>query len=146
MPAIAVRTQVFGGLPEAPQLPEVLLYSQHFTVAELIQRSVEAQISELQMQHQMDAQQVHRALERQYLTTSEITDQARQGAVRFPSKPHNTLQIDTKIEVQKALQAFIDGAYIILVNGQQVENLEAEITLSQETKVTFLRLMPLVGG
>jgi len=146
MPAIAVRTQVFGGLPEAAQLPEVLLHSQHLTVAELIQRSIEAQVRELQIQHQMDAQQVRRALERQYLTTSEIAEQAQQGAVRFPSKPHNTLQIDTKIEVKKALQAFTDGAYIILVNGQQVENLEAEITLSQETKVVFLRLMPLVGG
>ncbi|WNN89310.1 hypothetical protein [Gloeocapsopsis dulcis] len=48
--------------------------------------------------------------------------------------------------LQKALRAFTDAAYIILVNGQQVESLEAEITLSQETKVTFLRLMPLVGG
>ncbi|MBE9193691.1 hypothetical protein IQ230_25950 [Gloeocapsopsis crepidinum LEGE 06123] len=63
MPAIAVCSQVFGGLPDAPQLPEVLLHSQHLTIAELIQRSVEAQIHELQIQHQMDAQQVRRALE-----------------------------------------------------------------------------------
>jgi tRNA A37 N6-isopentenylltransferase MiaA len=146
MPAIAVRTQVFGGISDAPQLPEVLLSFQHLTVAELIQRSVEAQIRELHRQHQMDAQQVRRALERQYLTTSEITEQAQQGAVRFPSKPHTTLQIDTKIETKKALKAFTDGAYIILVNGQQVESLEAEITLNQDTKVTFLRLTPLVGG
>ncbi len=99
------------------------------------------------VRREMDTQQVRRTLERHYLTAAEVAVQAQQGAVRYPSeRPIKTPEVDLKDEIQKALRAFEAGSYIILVNGQQVGYLEEEVPLSTNTKVTFLRLMPLVGG
>jgi hypothetical protein len=147
MPTIEVRSQVFGGNQDSPSLLPVFLnlLQEHLTVAELIQRTVEEQVRELLLQL-LDAQQVHHALERHYLTTEEIVAQAQKGAVRYPSKPSQISQIEVKAEVHRAIRAFEAGSYIILVNGQQVESLDEELTLSMNTKVIFLRLMPLVGG
>lgn len=148
MPTITVCSQVFGGLQDSPEILPVLLnlLPQRLSVAELIQRSVEAQVHDLLVQRQMNAQQVRYILDRQYLTGSEIAAQAQQGVVRYPAKPNHVPQIDVKAEVDKALRAFEAGSYIVLVNTHQVKNLKEEITFSQNTKVTFLRLMPLVGG
>ena len=148
MLTIEVRSQTFGGFQDSSALvPVFVLLKQHLTVAELIQRTVEEQVRELIVERQLNAQQVRRALDRHYLTDSEIASQAQHGAVRYPSdRAAKIPQIDCKTEVQKAISAFKAGSYIILVNGQQVQHLEEELTLSLNTKVTFLRLMPLVGG
>jgi len=84
---IEVRSKVFGGLQESPELVPVFLnlLKEHLTVAELIQRSVEEQIRELVVKLRMDAQQARRTLDRHYLTASEIVAQAQCGAVRYPS-------------------------------------------------------------
>lgn len=149
MPTIEVRSQVFGGHQDSPSLKPILLniLQERLSVAELIQRSVEEQIRSLLVQRQMDAQQVRRVLDRHYLTAAEIAAQAQQGAIRYPSERVTQVpQIDRRSEIKKALCAFEVGSYIILVNGQQVESLDEELTLSLNTKVIFLRLMPLVGG
>lgn len=148
MLTIEVRSQVFGRLQESPEIGPVFLnlLKEHLTVAELIRRSVEEQVHELVVKRRMDAQQARRALDRHYLTAAEIAAQAEHGAVRYPSNRATEIpQIDST-EVHKALHAFEVGSYIILVNGQQVEHLDEELTFSSNTKVTFLRLMPLVGG
>lgn len=149
MLTIEVHSKVFGGLQESPKLAPVFLnlLEEHLTVAELIRRSVEEQVRELVIKRQMDAQQVRHALDRHYLTAVEIAEQAEHGAVRYPSNRATEVpQINPKVEVQKALRAFEAGSYIILVNGQQVEHLDQELSVSSNTKVTFLRLMPVVGG
>lgn len=149
MNTVEVRSQVFGGQQDSPPLAPVFLnlIQEHLTVAELIQQSVEAQVRQLLVQRQLNAQQARRALDRQYLTAAEIAAQAQQGAVRYPAeKAMQVPQIDVKAEVQKATRAFETGGYSIFVNGQQVESLEEKLTLYPNTKVTFLRLMPLVGG
>ena len=149
MPTIEVCSQVFGGNQDSPSLLPVFLnlLQEHLTVAELIQRTVEERVRELLVQREIDAQQVRRALERHYLTAAEVAVQAQQGAVRYPSdRTTKTPEIDLKDEGQRAIRAFEVGSYIILVNGQQVESLDEELSLSMNTKVTFLRLIPLVGG
>lgn len=149
MLTIEVRSQVFGRLQESPELVPVFLnlLKEHLTVAELIRRSVEEQVSELVVKRRMDAQQVRHTLARHHLTAVEIAAQAEHGVVRYPSnRATEVAQIDSEAEVHKALRAFAAGSYIILVNGQQVEHLDEELSFSSNTKVTFLRLMPLVGG
>lgn len=64
MSTITVRSQVFGGLADSPEIFPVLLnlIPQRLSLAELIQRSVEAQVHNLVVQHQINAQQVRSAL------------------------------------------------------------------------------------
>jgi hypothetical protein len=54
--------------------------------------------------------------------------------------------IDWEKQYEKAVQAFQHNGFIILVNDRQVEELEEEIELTEELPISFLRLVPLVGG
>jgi hypothetical protein len=54
--------------------------------------------------------------------------------------------IDWEKQYEKAIQAFQNNGFIILVNDCQVEDLEEEIELTEELPISFLRLIPLVGG
>ena len=55
-------------------------------------------------------------------------------------------RLDWEQQYARALRAFERGAYLILVDDRQVEDLDDEITLTADTQVAFLRLVPLVGG
>jgi hypothetical protein len=54
--------------------------------------------------------------------------------------------IDWEKQYEEALQTFQHNGFIILVNDRQVEELEEEIELTEELPISFLRLVPLVGG
>ncbi len=70
------------------------------------------------------------------------------GAVRHSSgfKFQKPRFIDPQAQIQMALEAFETSGFIVLVNDRQVERLDEWIVLSPETQVTFLKLLPLVGG
>ncbi|MEM9764517.1 MAG: hypothetical protein AAF968_18760 [Pseudomonadota bacterium] len=53
---------------------------------------------------------------------------------------------DPEAEVAKALAAFEANGFVVLVDDRQVEHLESNVTVEPDTVVTFLRLVPLVGG
>ena len=54
--------------------------------------------------------------------------------------------IDWKKQFEKATEAFERNGFFILVDDRQAETLDEEIELRQGTQVSFVRLMPLVGG
>lgn len=54
--------------------------------------------------------------------------------------------IDADEQVQIALSAFSDNKYFFLVDDQQVESLDDAFGISDHTKITFLKLIPVVGG
>ena len=54
--------------------------------------------------------------------------------------------IDWEKQYEKALQAFQKNSFIILVNDHQAEDLDEEIELMEDLPISFLRLIPLVGG
>jgi hypothetical protein len=55
-------------------------------------------------------------------------------------------RIDPEKQFAKAIESFYRNGFMILVNDQQVDELEEEIEVSPDTTVTFLKLVPLVGG
>jgi hypothetical protein len=54
--------------------------------------------------------------------------------------------IDAARQTEVALRAFERGHVLLLVDDRQVEELDQEITLGPGSNVTFLKLVPLVGG
>ncbi len=54
--------------------------------------------------------------------------------------------IDWKEQFVLATQAFEQGRVLILVNDQQMQSLDEEITVAAQTVVTFVKLVLLVGG
>ncbi|WP_035566584.1 hypothetical protein [Hymenobacter sp. IS2118] len=54
--------------------------------------------------------------------------------------------IDAEQQVYRALEAFQQNGFFILVNDRQVESLAEEVWLGEGVTASFLKLTPLVGG
>jgi hypothetical protein len=54
--------------------------------------------------------------------------------------------IDAEKQVYIALNAFQKNGFFILVDDKQIEELEQRIVLQETSKVSFVKLTPLVGG
>jgi hypothetical protein len=54
--------------------------------------------------------------------------------------------VDPEAQCAKALRAFEGNGFLLLVGDRQVESLEELIPLTDETRVSFVKLVPLVGG
>lgn len=54
--------------------------------------------------------------------------------------------IDAEKQLYKALEAFQQNGYFILVNDRQVESLDEQIWLGPGATAAFVKLTPLVGG
>lgn len=48
--------------------------------------------------------------------------------------------------IAAALQAFADRLYVVLLDGAPVEALDTELALREGSRLTFVRLVALVGG
>jgi hypothetical protein len=55
-------------------------------------------------------------------------------------------EINWKAQYDKACEAYTAHRILVLTGDHQTESLEETITIGRGTEVTFLRLMPLVGG
>ncbi len=55
-------------------------------------------------------------------------------------------RLDWQVQYEKAVEAFLHHAYIVLVDDRQLTHLDAPVTIQATTEVTFLKLVPLVGG
>ena len=54
--------------------------------------------------------------------------------------------IDWERQADVAVEAFETNGFFVLVDDEQVTDLDAELDLSAETEIAFVRLVPLVGG
>jgi hypothetical protein len=61
-------------------------------------------------------------------------------------KFHKPRLVDAEAQFQKTITAFQGNGFIVLVDRIQVDSLETEIEFHPETSITFLKLIPLVGG
>jgi hypothetical protein len=61
-------------------------------------------------------------------------------------KMRSRRRIDPVRQFELAKRAFYTNAFILLVDDRQVDELEDEIEIGPDTTVTFLKLVPLVGG
>ena len=146
---VQVSSVVFGSLTQELSLPPVTLslVSERVTVAELIKRTVRKQINTLVEEELVASQTVRKILERQYLTEADVARQACEGRIRFnDSLQEKYTSIDIDREIIRAYRGFEFGAFKVVVDGEMMDDLEDVVTLTPYGKVTFLRLVPLVGG
>ena len=141
-----VSTCVFGtGVTEHP-LPDIhlKLASERISAQALIRRTVEAQINQM-LQDQQSTSVIKLHLNAQYLVQSEIDRQKREGKIALEKAPQEE-QISIEAEAAKALQAFQKKGFKMFVDGNEVGDLEEDISLTDKTTISFIRLIPLVGG
>ena len=78
------------------------------------------------------------------LSDSEIAAQAEEGRIRFAenySENHDTIAK----AMERTKQAYDDGLFRVFINGEEVTEWNAPITLCQGAEVVFLRLTMLTG-
>lgn len=57
-----------------------------------------------------------------------------------------TRRLDWHEQAETALKAFERNGFVLLVDDRQMESLDEEIRVRPDTRITFLKLVPLVGG
>lgn len=63
-----------------------------------------------------------------------------------PDARRESTTIDWRLHFERAAEAYEAGKFLILIGNRQTESLDEDIELTQGTQVTFLKLIPLVGG
>ena len=55
-------------------------------------------------------------------------------------------KINLEKEIQFAEKAFEENNFFILVDDKQYEHLNDKVILEEDSKISFIKLIPLVGG
>jgi hypothetical protein len=55
-------------------------------------------------------------------------------------------EVNEDAAVTTALQAFTDGLYFVFLDDVQQQDLDAEVLVRPESRLTFIRLVALPGG
>ncbi|MCK5889317.1 MAG: hypothetical protein KAG19_05185 [Methylococcales bacterium] len=61
-------------------------------------------------------------------------------------EPKTPLILDIKKQVAIALRAFEGNEYFIIIGKAQVESLEQRVDIKENLSVSFMKLVPIVGG
>ena len=109
-----------------------------YTLRELIASVVQAEVDSYN-------QKYHQNRLSPVLTFDDIEQGKVDGKIGFSDKSSYPI-VDSQKEVEKAEKAFQRDHYYVFVDDVQVNDLDDEIVLKSNTKVSFLRLTPLVGG
>ena len=62
------------------------------------------------------------------------------------SRPRKSRLMLEDIEIEKTLRAFDSNAIIMLFDEKQVMDLDELVTITKNSEIIFLRLVPLIGG
>lgn len=79
-----------------------------------------------------------------YLTNQQIKENADVGKIGFGELANDKKQ-DCQKAVDNALQSFEDGIYCVFIGEEQMESLSDRIALTEESRITFVRLTMLAG-
>lgn len=108
------------------------LVSSRVTARELIEHRVEQEVRE----HNVHARRIFRGL-------VQPTDAERElNGYRL----HGTRSIDAEVQKRRAVEAFEQNGFLLFVDDKQMTELDEPIVLEKGTRVSFLKLVPLVGG
>jgi hypothetical protein len=108
------------------------------TLRDLITRVVRAEVEAFRQRQ--DERQFLRAL-----TARQVEEGAARGKVDMGGRKLKQ-QVDGEEAVAAALQAFEDGIYLVVLDGEQQSELDREIHMQPDSRVTFVRLVMLAGG
>lgn len=86
--------------------------------------------------------------ERRFITTltrKQIETGVQRGKVDMGGRDLDQT-VDENQAIHTAIQAFEDGLYFVFVDDEQITNLDTSLTITSDSRVTFVRLVALAGG
>lgn len=133
MPSLlTVYEETTTGSRSEPIVLEFL--TEHITVRELIRQRVYQEVQDFNLN--LAKPPTFRGL-----VQPTAADNTRNGHM-----PTTKRQIDWQRHFENAVEAFEARRVLILVNDRQMGSLEEELTITPDTDVSFLKLVPLAGG
>jgi hypothetical protein len=133
MPAtLTIRDEALSGEPLHEWVLEVL--TERLTIRELFRSRVYQEV-----------QDYNRRRGEQFVGLVP-PDEPTEATLNRPKAPKAHRPIDWKRQYDRALEAFEKKQVLVLMDDRQAESLDEEVVVGPKTTVTFLRLMPLVGG
>jgi hypothetical protein len=121
-----------------PFPPDLREGGDRLTLRDLIARLVRGEVEAFR----------RRQKERQFvraLTARQIEEGAGKGKVDMGGRQLKQ-PVDEEEAVGAALQAFEDGLYLVILDGEEQSDLDREVHLQPDSRVTFVRLVMLAGG
>ncbi|MCC6149832.1 MAG: hypothetical protein IT461_06245 [Planctomycetes bacterium] len=109
------------------------------TLRDVLDKIVRAQVAAFK-QRQQDRQFIRA------LTEKQIEQQAARGKVESGQSEIKPQEVDEEQAVGAALQAFEDGLYLVILDGEEQQYLDKQVYLKPESKITFVRLTMLAGA
>ncbi len=126
--------QLYDEIPGRERRPaaRLRLASEKVTARGLIRRRVEDEVAA----HNRKPQEVFRGL-----VQPSGAERALNGY-----RLKKVRRLDPEEQVRIALEAFESNGFFMLFDDRQVESLDAELVLTGDNTVSFVQLLPLVGG
>ena len=127
---LEVTTHVFGMGTEHKTSPVFVVLDQHTTTARaLIAEHVRAEMARAQ-QARTSSLALHYLLSDNVRVTPTST----------------TFSLDVDAEIARAYTSLVERRYMLVVDGIAVNDPDAPLTLTDRSNVSFVRLLPLIGG
>jgi hypothetical protein len=108
------------------------------TLRQLLASLVRDEVAGYEVRRQ--AQQVLRVLTPADLASGHTTGRFRSGGRSTPPAPV------PDVAIARALEAFHDGLYLAVLDGAQVEDLDAPLHVTVSSRLRLVRLVALAGG
>lgn len=109
------------------------------TLADVIEKVVRHEVQAFR-QRQTDRQFIRA------LTATEIDNAIEKGKVVMGASEVGIQLIDEDQAVQAALVAFEDGLYLVAIDDELYKNLDQQVFLTDDSRLTFIRLTMLSGA
>lgn len=121
-----------------PFPPDLRGEGDHLTLRDLIARVVRAEVEAFR-RRQSDRKLI------KALSADDIAKGVASGKVDMGGSDVEQ-EVDEDQSVGAALQAFEDGMYLVVVDGEEQRELDRAVFLRPDSRVTFIRLTLLAGG
>jgi hypothetical protein len=108
------------------------------TLRDLIGRIVRAEVAAFKQRQQ------ERTLLRA-LTARDVEQGVAKGKIDMGGRDLKQ-EVDPEEAVAVALEAFEDGLYLVILDGEEQRDLDREVHLQEDSRVAFVRLAMLAGG
>jgi hypothetical protein len=140
---LKIVDECFGtGAGERRPALELKLVSERITARDLIRRRI---ADEVETANRTRAEHgAGHAISRSFLIP--LGADSPETRLNAPARPARPKLFDEKTEYARAIRAFEKHQFILLFDERQIERLDDEIALTEDSEAVFLYLTPLIGG
>lgn len=135
--ALGRKKPLFADFSVAP--PPGIRGDDGITLRQLIEHVVREEVAAFKRRQ-------HDRLALRVLSAREIVEGAERGKIDSGSSEIEPQEVDAEDAVGTALEAFEDGLYLVVIDGRDYRELDRQVFLEPESRITFIRLTLLAGG